>query len=107
MIKKLAHYRIRPETAADVRAAIDEFVAAVQREEPDTIYAALVAPDGVSFVHAMAFPDAAAESRHRQAPHTRRFTDVLYPRCEQPPEFTEVAVIATTRMKPGGFLGPV
>lgn len=104
MIKKLARYRIRPETAASVRTAINEFIGAIHREEPDTIYAALAASDGVTFVHAMAFSDAAAEARHRSAPHTRRFTDILYPNCEQQPEFTDLVVIATTRTKPGGFL---
>ena len=76
----------------------------VHAHEPDTIYGSLVADDGLSFFHAMAFPDEAAERRHAQADYTKRFVDVLYPNCVSPPEFTAVRVIHSTK-RGAGFLG--
>jgi quinol monooxygenase YgiN len=104
VIRLLVRYRVHPEAAGKVREAIATFVDAVRANEPDTIYGALAAEDGVSFVHAMAFPDEGAEERHRAAPYTRAFVDALYPACEARPEFTRLEVVRSTR-KGGGFLG--
>ena len=104
MIKKIVQYRVKPEKIDNVKAAISEFVDAVKSNEPDTIYGSLVAGDGVTFMHAMAFPDAAAEKLHREAPYTKQFVEVLYSSCEQDPEFVDVMVLRSTK-KGGGFLG--
>ncbi len=104
MIKKLVRFRVEPGEIETVKKAIAEFVAAVRTNEPDTIYGSLQAEDGVSFVHAMAFANESAEQRHSGADYTKRFVEVLYPRCEQPPEFTTVTVFASSK-KGAGFLG--
>ena len=104
MIKKMVRYRVKTEEVEAVRAAIGEFVDAIAEHEPNTIYGSLLADDGVSFVHAMAFPDAEAEERHRQAEHTKRFVEALYPKCDREPQFTTFQVIGSTK-RGGGFLG--
>ena len=67
MIKKMVRYRVKADEVVAVRKAIGEFVDAIAQHEPNAIYGSLLADDGVSFVHAMAFPDAEAEERHRKA----------------------------------------
>ena len=104
MIKKMVRYRVKADEVGAVRAAIEEFVDAIAEHEPNTIYGSLLADDGVSFVHAMAFPDAKAEERHRTAEHTERFVELLYPKCDQEPQFNTFQVIGTTK-RGGGFLG--
>ncbi len=104
MIKKMVRYRVKADEVVAVRKAIGEFVDAIAEHEPNAIYGSLLADDGVSFVHAMAFPDAEAEERHRKAEHTKRFVELLYPKCDQEPQFTTFRVIGSTK-KGGGFLG--
>ncbi len=104
MIKKIVRYRVKPDKVADVNAAIIEFVDAVRSNEPDTIYGSLVASDGLTFLHAMAFPNDGAERLHREASYTQRFVEALYPNCEHEPEFVDVTVVRSTK-KGGGFLG--
>lgn len=93
MIYRIAEYMILPEETAPAFEAIRDFVDAVRENEPETIYEAYLRDDGVTFIHFMAFPDAAAEEAHRRAPYTDRFVEVLYPRCEAPPVFTELASV--------------
>ncbi|MBI4520121.1 MAG: hypothetical protein HY701_04750 [Gemmatimonadetes bacterium] len=90
MICKTAEYKVRAGELGPVTAAIAEFLDAIQRHEPATLYEAFQRPDGVSFVHFMVFPDQASEQRHRGAPYTQRFVEALYPRCGSPPVFTDV-----------------
>ncbi len=104
MIKKMVRYRVTANEVEAVRDAIAEFVDAIAEHKPNTIYGSLMADDGVSFVHAMAFPDAEAEEAHRTAAYTKRFVEVLYPKCDQEPQFTTVQVVGTTK-RGGGFLG--
>ncbi len=104
MIKKMVRYRVTANEVEAVREAIGEFVDAIAEHEPNTIYGSLLADDGVSFVHAMAFPDAEAEQRHRTAEHTKRFVELLYPKCDQEPQITTLRVVGSTK-RGGGFLG--
>ena len=93
MVTRIAQYRIAPTARLEVEAAIRAFVAAVGQREPDTDYRAYALPDGVSFIHFMSFPTAAAEAAHRAAPYTLAFVEALYPRCEEPPRFTSIVDI--------------
>ncbi len=104
MIKKIVRYRVKPQEVDAVRTAITEFVNAVKENEPETVYGSLQAEDGVSFVHAMAFADESAERQHRAAAYTNQFFEILYPRCEEAPEFITVNVLSSTK-KGAGFLG--
>lgn len=76
-----------------VLAAIREFVAAVQSEEPETEYRAFQLGDSRDFLHIMAFTDEDAQKRHQTAGYTREFVEVLYPNCDEEPEFTPVTVV--------------
>ncbi len=104
MIRKIVQYRVKPDAVEVVRTAITNFVKAIVANEPDTIYGSLVAEDGLTFFHAMAFPDEVAERRHRNAEHTKRFVDVLQTNCEEAPKLTGVSVFQSTK-KGSGFLG--
>lgn len=94
MICRIAEYLIRPGEEGPVLEAIGAFVAEVRANEPATTYDAYLRDDGLSFIHFMAFPDAAAEERHRRAPYTERFVAALYPRCEAPPVLSDLSVVA-------------
>lgn len=96
MIRRIAQYQLRPGEEAVVLQAIEDFVAAVHTHEPNTTYEAYRLNSGLAFVHFMAFPDAAAEDRHRHAWYTERFVAALYPRCEIQPVFTELAAVGPT-----------
>jgi quinol monooxygenase YgiN len=96
MIRKLASYRIDPESLEEVERAIEDFVAAVGREEPETIYDAYRVAGDVSFLHLMAFPDAEVERAHQVAPHTKKFVDILYPYCEEQPTFLDVTLVKSS-----------
>ena len=104
MIRKIVQYRVKPDAVKLVRTAITTFVEAIVANEPDTIHGSLVAEDGVTFFHAMGFPDDVAEKQHRNAEHTKRFVDVLQTNCEEAPKFTGVSVFQSTK-KGSGFLG--
>lgn len=68
MTYKIAEYKIRRKTRSLVTRAIREFVRAVRRKEPGVErYEAYQLPDGVSFIHFMAFRSADAERTHRAA----------------------------------------
>ena len=68
-----------------------------KRHEPETIYGALVAEDGVTFIHCMAFPTPEAEGRHRQAEYTKRFVEEPSPLCDEEPVLSTVHVGRTTK----------
>lgn len=94
MIRRLAEYTVRQDELETVLEAVRTFVAAVRKHEPRTTYDAYRRGTSPSFVHVMAFPDQASERRHQRAQHTERFVEVLYPRCTDPPTFTELTAVA-------------
>jgi quinol monooxygenase YgiN len=96
MIVKLVRYRVRKAEVPAVEAAIAEFVSSIAEHEPGTDYRTFRAPNGVSYVHLMQFPDSAAEERHRGSAYTMAFVDVLYPRCDAGPTFTDLTELAGT-----------
>jgi hypothetical protein len=96
MIRKIARYVVKENEIDIVKLAIGEFVAAIKGYEPDTVYHAYQADDDITFVHVMTFSDEDAEERHRTAPYTNSFVDVLYPRCEETPVFSDLTLVSTT-----------
>jgi quinol monooxygenase YgiN len=96
MIRKLANYRIDPESLEEVERAIEDFVSAIGKEEPETVYEVYRISDDVSFVHLMAFPNREAERAHQVAPYTKRFVDILYPYCEEQPTFLDVTLVESS-----------
>ena len=97
MIRKIAKYKVRREALAAVEAAIHEFVTAISQAEPDTTYTAFRTGDETTFIHFMEFPDSKAETHHQKAPYTLKFVEVLYPKCEIQPEFTDLIPMSTSK----------
>lgn len=93
MMRKIAEYKVKPDKVGEAEGAIQEFVAAISAEEPDTFYTAYQKDDGVSFIHFMAFRDAEAEKKHQKAPYTSKFVEILYPNCEEQPRFTDLTLV--------------
>lgn len=97
MIHKIARYKVREAELKTVEQAITEFVDAIAENEPHTLYEAYQSDDSVSFVHFMSFPDQEAEKTHQTAPYTTKFVQVLYPRCEEAPAFTDLKLVRSTK----------
>ncbi len=96
MIRKVAQYKVKKAEVRAVEQAIIDFVAAVTQNERHTFYEAYQGGDGVSFIHFMAFPDQDAEKEHQTAAYTMKFVDVLYPRCEAAPTFTDLKLVRSS-----------
>lgn len=93
MIRKVAEYTVREGELDAVLGAVARFVATVRSAERDTEYSAYRRGDSLSFLHFIAFPDAEAEKAHQEAPYTSEFVAALYPRCVDPPRFTELSTV--------------
>lgn len=92
-ITRIARYTIPEQNREEVDAAIEEFLVAIRRNEPETEYRAFRESNGRGYVHMMSFPDQAGEQRHRSSPWTERFVEKLYPRCDVEPVFTDLEEI--------------
>lgn len=99
MIRKVAQYKVKKAELKIVEQAIIEFVDAIAQNELHTVCEAYQGGDEISFIHFMSFPDQDAEKRHQTAAHTMRFVDVLYPRCEVAPTFTDLKLVRSSRTR--------
>ena len=77
-IFQTAHYQVEASAVEDVKAAIEEFVAYVAKNEPDTkMYMAWEAVDDpTKFVHLFEFADAPAHQRHGGSDAVAKFEAV-------------------------------
>jgi quinol monooxygenase YgiN len=89
-----ATFRVKEGEVKRVARAIEAFVRAIGRSEPDTLWYASYRTGERDFFHLMTFKSGAAEQRHAAAPYTKRFVAVLYPRCEGHVVFHDVDVLA-------------
>ena len=96
MIRRIAGYVVKEEEVNAVKSMVEGFVSSIKEYESTTLYHAYLADDGVTFFHIMTFPDERAEEAHRTAPHTLRFIEELYPRCQETPIFHTLKLIHTT-----------
>ena len=99
-IYQTAHYEVEPGAAAQVKAAIDEFVAYVRDNEPGTrFYAAWQQKDDPTrFVHLFIFEDEAAHRAHGQSAAVRAFEAVYRPHLVGGPVvFTDYELVAANR----------
>lgn len=96
-VMRRATFRVKDGEVSRVERAIAAFVRAIGKNEPDTLYYASFRAGDRDFFHLMTFRHAAAEKRHAAAPYTKRFVEVLYPRCEGHVVFHDVEVLAETR----------
>ncbi len=95
MIIKIAEYQIKPDELEIVLEAIKEFVANIQSHELNTFYEAFRRGESYEFVHLMKFETPEAEEHHQSAEYTQKFVDILYPRCEKQPVFTDLTTISS------------
>ena len=93
-----AQFKVRADALQQCEEAIREFVVYVELNEPQTrLYTSVQETgDSTRFLHFFIFDDEAAQEIHSNSPAVKRFTDVLYPACEAPVEFTEYSLVATT-----------
>ena len=94
-----ARFKVRTEARMKCEQAIREFVEYVRQNEPQTqLYTSVQeSGDAASFLHFFVFDDEGAREVHSNSSAVDRFTAVLYPECLTPVEFTEYALVATTR----------
>ena len=99
MIHKTATFQVRRDGLDKAVAVISEFVDYVRANEPGTLrYDSLQERDDpTKFVHVFTFRDAKAEDIHSGSAAVKRFTDVLYPLCVEPVQFTDFVMVATTK----------
>jgi quinol monooxygenase YgiN len=96
-IYQTAHYQVRPEAVADVKAAIEVFVRYVSENEPGSrLYAAWQERDDpTKFVHLFIFEDEAAQSAHGRSDAVAAFEAVYTPELVAGPVvFTDYDLVA-------------
>lgn len=93
-----ARFNVKPEALGICQQAIAEFVDHVTRNEPDTrMYISMQQEeDQTRFLHLFIFESEEAEERHANSEAIKKFTDVLYPNCVEPVEFTQYELVAST-----------
>lgn len=93
-----ARWQCNAGAEATVRAALEEFVAAIRDNEPGTqLYTALQGTeDPTQFMTYFIFEDEAARQFHRSTDWVTRFTEIIYPENVEPVEFTEYRLVAST-----------
>jgi quinol monooxygenase YgiN len=99
-IYQTAHYAIQPQGIDPVRAAINDFVGYVAKNEPGTrLYTSWQqADDPTKFVHLFIFEDEAAHQAHGQSAAVRQFEAVYRPYLAAGPVvFTDYAEVATNQ----------
>ncbi len=80
-IRQIAHYQVKPAAVEKVKAAIAEFVAYVEANEPGTrVYTAWQERDEPTrFAHSFIFEDEAAQAAHSRSAAVKRFQAVYKP----------------------------
>jgi quinol monooxygenase YgiN len=99
-IYQTAGYRVKATGVAKVKAAIKEFVACVQADEPGTrMYLAWQQTDDPThFLHLFIFEDEAAQVRHGQSEAVKRFEAIYSPELVgDEVEFTDFEMVAGKR----------
>ena len=97
-IYQTAHYQVKADAVAKVRAAIVEFVDYVRENEPGSwFYAAWQdEADPSKFVHLFTFEDEGAHERHGRSDAVKRFESVYQPvLVGGPVVFTDYLLVAT------------
>lgn len=94
-VYRIAQFTVRPEGLATAKAAIAEFVAAVNETERGTrLYLSLQSQaEPTRFTHVMAFEDKAAERKHRASAPSTKFAALVAPLTDTGVEFVPCAPI--------------
>ncbi|MDZ4256064.1 MAG: hypothetical protein U1C71_00500 [archaeon] len=93
MPAQMVTYALKKGARAKGDRAIRSFLRAIRSKEKGRtqVYEAFRFPNSFQYVHLMVFKDSPAEKAHREAPHTQKFVDALYPMCLNPPVFTRLS----------------
>ncbi len=89
MIARTAEFIVKKNKLGEVKDAIEHFVRTVHVTEPGTkIYVSLQEKENIyKFLHVMIFESDGAAQKHEGAVYTKKFTDILYPNCQNEPVF--------------------
>lgn len=93
----LVKYTVRPEKVGELKAAMREFIAAVRKNEPKTLFLIFRAEDGNTFYHLMRFEDEVARRQHNQSKYNAYFVKKLYPNCTSRPQVTELRLVESSK----------
>ncbi len=93
----MAKYTVRPEKLREVKKAVAEFVGAVRKHEPRTLYLVFRENGHPVFIHWMWFENEAAERRHAQSRYNARFVKRLLPNCVGKAAFKEFRLLAASK----------
>ncbi|MEZ4672142.1 MAG: antibiotic biosynthesis monooxygenase family protein [Anaerolineae bacterium] len=99
-IHMTARFSVKPESLEICKRAIEDFIAYIKANEPDTrIYTSLQSSDKpADFLHYFIFEDEAAEQKHRNSEGVKRFTGILYPELSSNGvEFTKYDLLVSSR----------
>ncbi len=93
-----ARFEIKPESAAIVQKAVEDFVGAIQANEPHTVlYRSMREVDNpAAYLHYFVFKDSDAEEFHRTTAWVNRFVEILYPETIHEVTFTKYEEVAST-----------
>ncbi len=98
MLSIMAKYKIKKEKLKETEKVIKEFVAAVKKNEPGTlVYESFQLDDKSSFVHFMSFKDEKSKNIHETSSYVNKFVKILYPNCEEEPQFFDLKLIASNK----------
>ena len=95
----LTEYRVRPDQVSAQLAAIREYVDALQQlGNPGIKFTAYQLPDEVSFRHVIFLKDEETAAALMAEPFYKALGDGTLARCEQPPSFTPMTMVATFKV---------
>ena len=86
-------YSVKPESVEIVKSAVSEFVNSIKENEPETFYESFNYEQN-SFVHLMKFKNEEAEEYHRNSGYTKKFVEIIYLECIEPPVFKDLDEIS-------------
>ena len=92
-------YKVRKDKVEDVKNNIAKFVDAVRDNEPGIrVYESYQnGEDNSRFIHLAEFKDKVSEQTHKDAGHTKKFAEFLYPLCDQEPKIIHMSLIGSVR----------
>jgi len=99
-IHMMVKYKVKPEKIEEVKKAITEFVEKIQKNEHDTrVYEIWQQEDEpTNFTHLDEFADEKSLESHKNASHTKKFVDMLYPNCIEEPKFISAKQIGSKEL---------
>ena len=93
----IARFQVRPEAREQAERAMHEFASYVRQELDDSSWTTYRDPKSpASYLSVIRADNPAADQRHRNAPGTKAFVDVLYPLVIGEVEFTQYELVTSS-----------